>query len=293
MEQSSCVCPAVGLELPGRQKEGKDMKQDGETQAVEGTSDEALTDEQVMAGEAQDRRNIWEPSFYYSLGKESFHFAGHDISIRESMDTFGALIWPGVCHASCATAAHSVVHADATLRIPSVLKAIALCEFLENNQQQMNLMDKAVIEIGAGTGLLSIVASLLGAWVTATDLPDVLSNLTFNLRQNTRGRSRYAPQVAALSWGQDLDRDFPCPSFRYSYVLAADVVYHHQFLDELLDTMRHFCRPGSGTTILWANKVRFQSDLRFTEGFRSSFNTVLLTELPQQGVRIYKATAKE
>ncbi|KAM9710892.1 S-adenosylmethionine-dependent methyltransferase domain-containing protein isoform 2-T2 [Menidia menidia] len=266
MEQSSCVCPAVGLELPGRQKEGKDMKQDGETQAVEGTSDEALTDEQVMAGEAQDRRNIWEPSFYYSLGKESFHFAGHDISIRESMDTFGALIWPG---------------------------AIALCEFLENNQQQMNLMDKAVIEIGAGTGLLSIVASLLGAWVTATDLPDVLSNLTFNLRQNTRGRSRYAPQVAALSWGQDLDRDFPCPSFRYSYVLAADVVYHHQFLDELLDTMRHFCRPGSGTTILWANKVRFQSDLRFTEGFRSSFNTVLLTELPQQGVRIYKATAKE
>lgn len=37
-----------------------------------------------------------------------------------------------------------------------------MCQFLENNQQQLNLMDKAVLEIGAGTGLLSIVASLLG-----------------------------------------------------------------------------------------------------------------------------------
>lgn len=49
-----------------------------------------------MAGEALNRRNIWEPSVYFALGKESFHFAGQDISIHESMDTFGALIWPGV-----------------------------------------------------------------------------------------------------------------------------------------------------------------------------------------------------
>lgn len=55
-----------------------------------------LTDHKVMAGEALDRRNMWEPSVYFALGKESFFFAGHDISIRESMDTYGALIWPGV-----------------------------------------------------------------------------------------------------------------------------------------------------------------------------------------------------
>uniref|UniRef100_A0A672ZHK1 Methyltransferase like 21C n=1 Tax=Sphaeramia orbicularis TaxID=375764 RepID=A0A672ZHK1_9TELE len=225
-----------------------------------------VSDQKVMAGEALDRRNVWEPSVYYSLGKESFCFAGHEISIRESMDTYGALIWPG---------------------------AVALCQFLENNQQQVNLMDKAVLEIGAGTGLLSIVASLLGAWVTATDLPEILPNLTFNLLRNTKGRSRYTPQVATLTWGQDLDRDFPSPSYHYDYVLAADVVYPHQCLDELLETMHHFCRPGSGTTLLWANKVRFQSDLRFTESFKSHFNTTLLCELPQQEVRIYTATAKE
>lgn len=55
-----------------------------------------LTDQRVMAKEALSRRNLWEPSVYYARGNESFHFAGHDISIRESMDTYGALIWPGV-----------------------------------------------------------------------------------------------------------------------------------------------------------------------------------------------------
>lgn len=132
-----------------------------------------------------------------------------------------------------------------------------------------------------------------GAWVTATDLPDIMSNLTFNLLRNTRGRCRYTPQVTALTWGQDLERDFPFPSYHYDYVLAADVVYHHDCLEELLATMCHFCRPGSRTMLLWANKIRFQSDLKFTEYFKNSFNVSLLSELPQQEVRIYKATAKE
>lgn len=140
---------------------------------------------------------------------------------------------------------------------------------------------------------LSVLLFCLGAWVTATDQPEILSNLTFNLRRNTKGRSRYMPQVSALSWGQDLESHFPYPSYHYDYVLAADVVYHHDFLEELLKTMLHFCRPGSGTTLLLANKIRFQSDLRFMEHFKSKFNTTLLTELPQQEVRVYKATAKE
>ncbi|KAM9804433.1 S-adenosylmethionine-dependent methyltransferase domain-containing protein [Neosynchiropus ocellatus] len=219
-----------------------------------------------MADEARDRRSFWEPSAYFSLGRESFYFAGHDISIRESMDTHGALIWPG---------------------------AIALCQFLENNQQQVNLVDKAVLEIGAGTGLLSVVASLLGASVTATDLPDILSNLSYNLLRNTKGRSRHTPKVTALTWGQDLDVDFPYPGYRYDYVLAADVVYPHSCLDQLLDTMSHFCRPASGTTLLWANKARFPSDQKFLEQFKSRFNTTLLAEFPQQEVRIFKGTARE
>ncbi|KAF7656383.1 hypothetical protein LDENG_00041930, partial [Lucifuga dentata] len=138
-----------------------------------------------------------------------------------------------------------------------------------------------------------VLSTFPGAWVTATDLPDILPNLTFNLLRNTRSRCCYTPQVAALTWGHNLERDFPYPLYHYDYVLAADVVYHHDNLDDLLATMRHFCRPGSRTTLLWANKIRFQSDLKFTENFKKSFNASLLSELPQEEVRIYKATAKE
>ncbi|XP_026888363.2 S-adenosylmethionine-dependent methyltransferase domain-containing protein isoform X2 [Electrophorus electricus] len=203
-------------------------------------------DSKVMTGEALERHNACKPNVFYSLGMETFHFSGHEIHIRESLDSFGALTWPG---------------------------------------------DKAVLELGAGTGLVSIVASLMGAWVTATDLPEILNNLSFNLWRNTRGRCRYTPQVAGLVWGEELDRKFPSSIYNYDYILCADIVYHHNWLDELLLTMKYFCRPG--TTLLWANKIRFQSDLDFIENFTKAFDTRMLSEIPASEVRIYQAVVKE
>lgn len=39
---------------------------------------------------------------------------------------------------------------------------MVLCHFLETNQDKFSLRDKNVIELGAGTGLVTIVSSLLG-----------------------------------------------------------------------------------------------------------------------------------
>eukprot|EP00066_Takifugu_rubripes_P019247 XP_011608513.1 PREDICTED: uncharacterized protein LOC101077420 [Takifugu rubripes] len=204
----------------------------------------------------------WVPSTRNSFGKDIYHYAGHDIVIQESIDYFGAVMWPG---------------------------ALALCSFLDNNRQMVDVRGKEVLELGAGTGLVTIVASLLGASVTATDLPEVLSNLKANVMRNTRGRSRHTPQVAALIWGHDLETTYPTSVYRYDYVLAADVVYHHDFLNELLDTMKHFCRPG--TTLIWANKVRFEGDLKFMEDFQKTFHTSLLAE--DGDMRIFMATGRE
>lgn len=41
-------------------------------------------------------------------------------------------------------------------------QAMVLCHFLDNHRDQYNLMDKSIIELGAGTGLVTIVTSLLG-----------------------------------------------------------------------------------------------------------------------------------
>lgn len=77
---------------------------------------------------------------------------------------------------------------------------MALCQFLENNQRQVDLLDKAVLEIGAGTGLLSIVASLLGTpWIL---------HLTFIIRRRTAAKwyqytdlATAPDKTAAHIWG--------------------------------------------------------------------------------------------
>ncbi|XP_068435845.1 uncharacterized protein [Clinocottus analis] len=224
--------------------------------------DEETDREKNVTADQQDRPPAWVPSTNSRLDRDVYHYAGQDIVIHESIDSFGAVMWPA---------------------------ALALCSFLDNNRKRVNLQEKEVLELGAGTGLVTIVASLLGASVTATDLPEVLGNLRSNVMRNTRERCKHTPQVAALSWGQDLESTFPTSVHRYDYVLAADVVYHHDFLDELLVTMKHFCKPG--TTLIWANKVRFVTDLSFTENFKKAFHTSLLAEDGE--MKIFMATCRE
>lgn len=123
---------------------------------------------------------------------------------------------------------------------------------------------------------------LVGARVTATDQSGSLENLRRNLHQNTRGIQRHQPQVTALTF--DLDQHHS--KCHYDYVLAAEVLYHHDCFAKLLVTMKHFCRPG--TNLIWAIKVRDPSDLVFIEDFNKAFHATMLAEL--DGVRIYLAT---
>ncbi|XP_078077848.1 protein-lysine methyltransferase METTL21C-like [Mustelus asterias] len=206
---------------------------------------------------------VWSPSVYGCFSKERYLFAGYEITISESIDHFGAVTWPG---------------------------GVELCNFLESNWMEFNLTDKNVIELGAGTGLVSIMAGLLGAYVTSTDLTCAFGNLQSNLMRNTRWRSKHQAQVKELAWNVDLDKNFPRSDYHYDYILAADVVYHHDFLDDLLATFDYFCQSGS--VILWANKLRFNSDYKFLENFKATFDTIVLAENSQSDIIIIKGTKK-
>uniref|UniRef100_A0A8C4W631 Methyltransferase 21C, AARS1 lysine n=1 Tax=Gopherus evgoodei TaxID=1825980 RepID=A0A8C4W631_9SAUR len=166
--------------------------------------------------------------------------------------------------------------------------ALALSQYLESNQQEINLKDKKVLEIGAGTGLVSIVASILGAYVTATDLPEVLENLKLNISRNTQNMNTHQPEVRKLVWGEDLNEDFPKSTHHYDFILASDVVYHHTSLDPLLTTMAYLCQPG--TVLLWANKFRFSTDFEFLEKLRNILIVTLLAEFPESNIKLFKAT---
>ncbi|XP_062303603.1 uncharacterized protein LOC134007901 isoform X1 [Osmerus eperlanus] len=258
-------------------KEEKKEEDEEEVVKEEEVENEEQIDEETekRTEDSQDstgqNKRSWEPYIFSLKDKETYHFLGLDITIYESLHHIGCVLWPG---------------SNNNL---GCLQALALCEYLETNREQINLMDKYVLELGAGTGLVSIVAALLGSWVTATDLPEILGNLRFNLMKNTRGRCRYTPQVAELTWGDDLDCTYPKSIYRYDYIMASDVVYNPQTLDDLLVTMKHFCQPG--TKLIWANKVRLPSDLTFTEKFQKAFHTTLVAEV--EDIKICMAMARE
>ncbi|KAF8211637.1 S-adenosyl-L-methionine-dependent methyltransferase [Mycena galopus ATCC 62051] len=110
--------------------------------------------------------------------------------------------------------------------------AIIFAKRLCADPASCNLLDGQplrVLELGAGTGLLSIaVAKLLpAATVVATDYhPAILANLAANLHTNFFAPNQECARVSAaeLDWARPtLDAPFDAP---FDVVLAADVVYH-------------------------------------------------------------------
>ena len=106
-----------------------------------------------------------------------------------------------------------------------------------------------VLELGAGTGLLSIVASkfLPSAEIIATDYhPDVLANLCSNVSTNTSGQDQPPISVHALDWS-DPPTDDPFLEGSFDMVLAADVIYHKDHAQWIKSCVqRYLCRGRDG-----------------------------------------------
>ncbi|XP_076011443.1 methyltransferase like 21e [Genypterus blacodes] len=204
------------------------------------------------------------PSLFRSEAWVGYNFADLEIHIKESTDLYGAVLWPS---------------------------ALVLCQFLDTHRNEYSLTDKNIIELGAGTGLVTIVSSLLGAKVTSTDLPDLLGNLQYNVSRNTKGHCKYIPVVTELTWGQELEQRFPRAIHSFDYILAADVVYSHPYLEELLDTFDHLCQDN--TQILWAMRFRLDPENSFVERFRKRFNLELLYNLPSLSIKLYRGWRKD
>ncbi|XP_039111647.1 putative methyltransferase-like protein 21E pseudogene [Hyaena hyaena] len=226
-----------------------------------GAQKEKRDDDKKVVAEIMARCFV--PTLITTTSWEGFRFVGHEIRITEAVESYGAVVWPS---------------------------ALVLCYFLETNVKHYNMVDKNVIEIGAGTGLVSIVASLLGAHVTATDVPDLLGNLRYNISRNTKMKCKHLPQVKELSWGVALDENFPRSSNNFDYILAADVVYAHPFLEELLITFDHLCKET--TVILWVMKFRLEKENKFVDRFKELFDLEEISSFPSLNIKLYKAVKK-
>ncbi|NXP24478.1 MT21A methyltransferase, partial [Scytalopus superciliaris] len=181
--------------------------------------------------------------------------------------------------------------------------AVVLCAYLE--MEGIDLRDRSVIELGAGTGLLGIVATLLGAFymlylravclshvllcclgarVTMTDREAALEFLESNVQANLPSELRPRAVVKELTWGKDLD-NFPPGAF--DFVLGADIVYLEETFAELLQTLEHLC--SGQTVILLACRIRYERDHKFLKMLRDRFSVHEVHYDSSKDVHIYKA----
>lgn len=109
--------------------------------------------------------------YFCGLQREVYYFADEKITIAEGLDSYAGMIWPAVSCISVKLSTRfciNLIFWSHFLRLccrsdPShSSQALALCHYLDSNRQPFNLVDKAVLELGAGTGLVSVVAALLG-----------------------------------------------------------------------------------------------------------------------------------
>ncbi|NXJ23093.1 MT21A methyltransferase, partial [Dicrurus megarhynchus] len=182
--------------------------------------------------------------------------------------------------------------------------AVVLCAYLE--MEGIDLRDRSVIELGAGTGLLGIVVTLLGellmltgakepagvralystccARVTITDRAAALEFLESNVQANLPPELRPRAVVKELTWGKDLD-NFPPGAF--DFVLGADIVYLEETFAELLQTLEHLC--SERTVILLSCRIRYERDLKFLKMLRDRFSVYEVHYDSSKDVHIYKA----
>ncbi|KAA8531882.1 hypothetical protein F0562_006401 [Nyssa sinensis] len=156
-----------------------------------------------------------------------------------------------------------------------------------------------ILELGSGTGLVGIAAAAaLGADITVTDLPHVLSNLQFNVDANADVLAQQGGtvNVAPLSWG-DADH-METIGREYDLILGSDVVYHDHLYDPLIQTLRFFLLGGEKKVVfVMAHLRRWKKESAFFKMAKKLFDVEIIhTDGPSEGsrvgVRVYRFGGK-
>ncbi|KAM9361620.1 EEF1A lysine methyltransferase 3-like [Symphorus nematophorus] len=164
--------------------------------------------------------------------------------------------------------------------------ALHLCNYLEH--QSVELRGKRIIELGAGTGVVGILAARLGAVVTLTDLPLALPQLQFNVSANmpSSGWPTSLPTVLPLSWGED-HMNFPSD---WDLVLCADIIYLPDTYSLLVETLAHLCKNGAVAYLSSKMRKEHGTPSFYEEFLPSRFNVELVNRDDKQNINIYKAS---
>ncbi|XP_040295938.1 protein N-lysine methyltransferase METTL21A [Bufo bufo] len=158
--------------------------------------------------------------------------------------------------------------------------AVVLCMYLEAGG--VDLQGRSVVELGAGTGLVGIVAALLGANVTVTDRELAVEFLKSNVQDNLPKELEHKMSVKPLNWGTGLEH-----FSHFDVILGADLIYLEETFQDLLKTIIHLSTER--TVILLSCRLRYQRDHNFLDMMRKHFTVDQVHYDKNVDVYIYKA----
>jgi len=137
------------------------------------------------------------------------------------------------------------------------------------------LAGKNVIELGSGTGLVGLVAALLGGNVWITDQAPLLDIMRQNITINNLSSVCTA---AELNWGTSIPSVMPRPDL----VLAADCVYFEPAFPLLVQTLSDLVEDN--TEVIFCYKKRRKADKRFFALLKKKFNWTQVLDDPDREI---------
>lgn len=129
--------------------------------------------------------------------------------------------------------------------------ALVLAKYLQTEHfcPKEHLVNKRVVELGGGTGVVGLIAASCGAHVCCTDLLEVVPLIELNKTTNQHMITGTFT-AATLKWGQDVSAFQPYPDL----VLVADCIYYEESLEPLVSTLCDL--SNENTTVLISYEER-------------------------------------
>lgn len=161
--------------------------------------------------------------------------------------------------------------------------ALVLSRWLAGSEGRALVEEARCLELGAGTGLVGLAATRLGAsQVVITDMNEVVPLITRNAKCNTpKALDVGRVVIAPLLWGESRDaegkdskgeeQENPC-SGPFDVVLMSDVVYDPAGYDPLLRTLRSVVEENPACVIIHAYRKRHPEERRFFDVFDEEYD---------------------
>ena len=140
------------------------------------------------------------------------------------------------------------------------------------------IKEKNIIELGAGCGLLGMLAYYQNAkYVAVTDLIDVVPHIKLNLSANNLENNENINELPC-TWGDESSWDPTLTEGYFDVILLSDCLYHEHLYEPLFSTLSKLIGPN--TIVLMCQKHRWlHSEKKFFKRLNKKYTVRTVGEL--------------